>query len=532
MDHVIQAILIALTSIVSASLALLVVAAVVQRRSRKVAVSAHSLEIEATVFLFDDESLVDATAPARALLEATPLAATDWARLAAFLAPRFEDLPERMKSLAQEGRIELASRQDGNDPYSIKLIAEDVSGLARISLIDPSAEGRGILVDGFSHKALEDEVNWLRHTLDHSPALIWREDEGGAITWANRAYILRSGAFGASDDTMIWPLPALFAPEEATLDGLPRREKILHDSEGPVWFDCSRFPYGAGKLHFAVPVDATVRAEQTLRDFVQTLTKTFADLPIGLAIFDRQRQLQLFNPALLDLTQLTPDFLSARPTLYAFLDRLREARMVPEPKDYRSWREQMANLERAAASGFHSETWSLPSGLTYRVTGRPHPDGAVAFLFEDISAEVSLTRRFRSEIELGYEMMDQLPDAIAVFQPTGELLSSNAAYGKLWSVEPEATLGQVTLRESMQLWESGAAPDACLDPMWKFATERGGRKSLHLDLPRLDGAMLECRLSRLQGGRLMVRFIQQTGPAMRDRPQAERATLPVGVLAE
>lgn len=531
MDHVIQAILIALTSIVSASFALFVVAAVLHRRSRKVAVTAHSREIEATVFLFDDESLVDATAPARALLEATPLAATDWARLAAFLAPRFADLPTKMAELSEKGRVELTSRQDGTSPYAIKLIAEDISGLARISLIDPSAEGRGILVDGFSQQAMEDEVNWLRHTLDHSPALIWREDEGGAITWANRAYILRSGAFEASDDTMIWPLPALFSPEEATLDGLARREKILHESDGPVWFDCSRFPYGAGKLHFAVPVDATVRAEQTLREFVQTLTKTFADLPIGLAIFDRQRQLQLFNPALLDLTQLAPDFLSARPTLYAFLDRLREARMMPEPKDYRSWREQMAHLERAAASGFHSETWSLPNGQTYRVTGRPHPDGAVAFLFEDISAEVSLTRRFRSEIELGYEMMDQITDAIAVFQPTGELLLSNAAYGKLWSVEPEATLGQVTLRELMQLWEAGAAPDARFDLVRKFASERAERKSLQLELPQLAGEALECRLSRLQGGRLMVRFISKTGSEVPDRVRAGRAMQPMGVPA-
>ncbi|MEZ5684429.1 MAG: hypothetical protein R3D78_00325 [Paracoccaceae bacterium] len=147
---------------------------------------------------------------------------------------------------------------------------------------------------------------------------------------------------------------------------MPRRVSLEAGDEGAVWFDCYSYPWENGSMHFALPADSTVRAERALRDFVQTLTKTFADLPIGLAIFDQQRQLQMFNPALLDLTQLGPDFLSARPTLYAFLDRLREARMMPEPKDYRSWRLQMTELEKASAAGFHVETRSLPGGRPSR----------------------------------------------------------------------------------------------------------------------------------------------------------------------
>ena len=68
------------------------------------------------------------------------------------------------------------------------------------------------------------------------------------------------------------------------------------------------------------------------RDFVQTLTKTFAQLSVGLAIFDADRRPVLFNPALGDLSLLPADFLIARPTLFSFLDRLRDNRMIPEPK--------------------------------------------------------------------------------------------------------------------------------------------------------------------------------------------------------
>ena len=73
-------------------------------------------------------------------------------------------------------------------------------------------------------------------------------------------------------------------------------------------------------MFYAVDVNAVVSAEISQRKFVQTLAKTFAQLSIGLAIFDRNRQLALFNPALIDLTALPAEFLSARPNLLSFFD--------------------------------------------------------------------------------------------------------------------------------------------------------------------------------------------------------------------
>ena len=117
------------------------------------------------------------------------------------------------------------------------------------------------------------------------------------------------------------------------------------------------------------------------------------------------------------------------------LARASSVKMVPEPKDYRSWRNQMNTLEAAASSGHHVEMWSLPGGQTYRVTGRPHPDGAVAFLFEDITSEISLTRKFRADLSLGAEVLDALDDAVAVFAANGEALIVNRRYADLWSAQ-------------------------------------------------------------------------------------------------
>ena len=503
-----QAVIIVTTSVGSALLALGVLTATLSaRRNAPLRASTHPL-LEPTVFLFDEHDLVDATGPARALLDAAPMAASDWARFAAFVAPRFTDFDRAMTTLAERGRLELVSKRGEDGHGALRLEAEDVNGLARITLIDPEAEGRGLIVDGLSQRALEDELDLLRLTLDHSPALVWREDGEGGIIWANRAYMLRSGAFADSEESLVWPLPKLFPLDENAALSSPRRLRLESADGGAAWFDCHSFALETGALHFALPADATVRAEKALRDFVQTLTKTFADLPIGLAIFDRQRQLQLFNPALIDLTQLGPEFLSARPTLYAFLDRLREARMMPEPKDYRSWRLQMTELEQAAAAGFHAETWTLPSGQTYRVTGRPHPDGAIAFLFEDISSEISLTRRFRAELEQGQEVLDLMTEAVAIFQPSGELTSSNAAYDTLWGVEPANTLGRVTLLDAVRLWQDNCAESELWVQARGFSTRIGQRAEISGTVRRLsDGKTIDCRFVPMNGGAMLASFL-------------------------
>jgi len=529
LEQLALALVIVATSVVSAWIALMLLSLRFGRGSSAALATAAPPALEQAVFLFDDVELVDATQPARALLEAAPLGESDWARLSAFLAPRFDGFAAALAQLDTCGKVELAGhgREAGKAP--LRLLAETVGGLARLTLIDPEAEGRGLLVDSLSHRAMEDELTAMRAASDALPALSWRENADGAVVWANRAYVLRSNAIAAGDETLVWPLPRLFdsAPQPATGNTGARRLCLDAAGPSPAWYDLHTFAQPVGTLHFAFPADATVRAERTLREFVQTLTKTFADLPIGLAIFNRQRQLQLFNPALIDLTQLGGGFLSGRPTLYAFLDRLREARMMPEPKDYRSWRQQMTALEQASAAGQHSETWQLPGGQTYRVTGRPHPDGAVAFLFEDITSEISLTRRFRAELELGQEVLDAMDEAVAVFLPSGDLVTANAAYAQLWGVEPGSSLERFTVSDAIALWQARCGASPVWAELREAAARLSGRSGWRAEIELAGGQRLACRLAPLSAGATLVGFRPLPAPRA---PQAARARAGSGTL--
>lgn len=508
------------TSAATAVAALLILSAVSQRKARRVARRIPlQQEMEPTVFLLDDGVIIDATAPAYLLLEKLPDADSDWDRLATYLAPRFADIHSRMADLAAEGTLDLASESQPD----LHLRAEHFGDRVRLTLTDLAAEGQGIMIDSLSLKAQDEEMSDLREALGNLPTPAWRTNEAHTVTWANQAYL---SLVASEDDAgeLVWPLPAVFDEPDINSSSLfPRRVRITAPlNNATLWFDYHRFPSVRGHLHFALAADNVVRAEQSLREFVQTLAKTFAHLSVGLAVFDRQRQLAVFNPALADLTTLTPDFLSARPTLSSFLDRLREARMVPEPKDFSAWKQMMTDLEKAAATGQYEETWSLASGQTFRVSGRPHPDGAVAFLFEDISAEISLTRRFRAEIELGQSVIDALDDAVAVFSGAGDLVMSNAAHAGLWGFDPSESLSRFTVHDATRNWQSQCLPTPVWGDLRDFVGDMGPRADWDADLTLMNGNRLSAHFSPLQAGAVLVRFARASG----ERLQVHRVRRP------
>lgn len=457
-----------------------------------------------TVFLFDGETLLDATPGARALLSAVPGSGSAWARLMRFLGPRFPGVGQRFNQLPAEGQIALTS--DKTSANSLLLHAEMRGGLMRITLHDPETATRMPGLDQLAQRAMIEELDQLRATMARAPLLMWREDSQGDVVWANAAYLLQAGNRLEPGIELGWPLPRLFERTASSQAAAGQRQRLEVVGGGSCWFDLISLSEDEGRLLFALPADSAVQAETALRDFMQTLAKTFAHLPIGLAIFDRNRQLALFNPALLDLSGLQPDVLSRRPTLFAFLDAMRERSMIPEPKDYRTWRRQMTDLEKAASSGLYEDTWSLPSGQTYRVIGRPHPNGALALMFEDISTEMSRTRRYRADLELGQSVIDAMDEGIAVFSQAGQLVMSNTAYSQLWAHDPAASLGDGGIKALCAHWRQHSAPS----PIWaeaeQFVATLGDRQPWGGEARLADGRLIASRFLPLAGGATLASF--------------------------
>ncbi|WP_224816345.1 PAS-domain containing protein [Hasllibacter sp. MH4015] len=460
-------------------------------------------------YRFREDYLISDLDADDAFLDASVDRTVAFARLSAALGPLSPDFGPHLAALRDRGEAFLLDGRIGTDPVTISGRVEEDSTL--VLSVGPSAERNGRqTVESAALDALQGELSDLRAALDAGSVPMWRVDEGGQVVWANTPYFdlverLRGG------DAPGWPLPRIFADqlEPAPNDGTSRRCHLnLPDRDEASWFEvaCDRMP-GGSVLYTAQPADRVIRAETTLREFLQTTTKTFAALPIGLAVFDRKRQLVTFNPALNALTQAGVEFLSSRPDLRAFLDQLREKGRIPEPRDYRSWRDEIARLEEGAENGTYQEMWELPEGATFRVIGRPHPDGAIAFMIEDISAEVSLTRQFRADLDMYQAVLDASPSAIAVFDHDGGMIHSNQGYDDLWGRDTARVGGLPHLSEAVSLWSTRCKPSPVWAELRQFVCHEVPRDPNVAQVETVDGIRLAVRMAPARGRATVVHFI-------------------------
>ncbi|WP_295311262.1 PAS-domain containing protein [Roseobacter sp.] len=471
---------------------------------------------EGVSFLFDNKNLHHASEIAMQMYNLVP-GQDDWQTWRDRMLSRFPDVP---------------ASPDAADGENITVQARHVEDKATLCL---TRRGRFTQVQMIENglpgatqtqqmRALTTEANHLRRASDTTSHAIWQVNEDGKITWYNAAYERLYSQLHNTRPRDDRPVFEIDTPVGGTTD----TQRVSSQSSNGArkdWYDVSAVRVGGITVFHALNVNVVVRSEIAQRNFVQTLAKTFAQLSIGLAIFDRNGQLALFNPALIDLTSLPADFLSGRPTLLSFFDRMRENRRMPEPKNYKTWREEISDVIAAATDGRYQETWTLESGQTYRVKGRPHPDGAIAFLIEDISAEVSMTRNFRAELELGQSLMDTFDEALVVFSSTGVLSFCNRAYRELWGLDPDSSFADVTISDSVREWKRMCKSGARWPALVNFVLDYGDRVAWEMPATLSSGVPLLCTVSRIASGATVVRFVRSNNlPARRRRTIAADRT--------
>ncbi|MCR9127371.1 MAG: PAS-domain containing protein [Rhodobacteraceae bacterium] len=463
----------------------------------------------AVVWLFDGAHLIEATPAARGRVPD----GHDWGAVCATLRSRFPELPDDPAAICDLGPVVVPADASRD---AEELTAECTGGITRIELRPAPASGLPGGLNLHRLRVMETELDRLRRVTEGTPYPVWQIDSDGRLVWYNAAYRRLCIQLRAAEPD---PDKRLF---QSALDEKPSGSKVrcsLAAGGKFLWYDVTITRFDDIRQFSAVDVNAVVMAETAQRNFVQTLAKTFAQLSIGLAIFDRSRQLALFNPALIDLTALPAEFLSARPNLLSFFDKLRDNRMMPEPKNYGTWRDQLADLVAAAADGSYVDTWTLPSGCTYRVSGRPHPDGAVAFLFEDITAEVSLTRRFRDDLELSQSILDHLDEAIAVFASNGVMTLSNLAFRDMWQIDPDGGFAEVSVVDAIRKWQAQCAPSPFWGDLRDFVLSHENRSDWGARVVDRSGRPIECLVQPIRNGATMLRF--RCPRAAREPPRAQ-----------
>jgi PAS domain-containing protein len=374
----------------------------------------------------------------------------------------------------------------------------------------------GWIVKNSDAHPVPDPDDFAKLAISNSTDLVWIEFQGAPI-WQNKTCqdqmaVLKHGA----PDLEMFGLSAASAKS-----GGGRRGQLTFDGE-ERFFDIEVKAEGDLTIIHAKDASAALGAERELQRFMQTLTDTFAHIPIGLAIFDRSRFLALYNPALAELFDLEPEWLTRRPGLQAFLDHLRNDGKLPEPKDFKDWRRQIEVLERSAESGNYQEDWHLPNGRVFRVSGRPHPKNAVAFLFEDISRTVAIERAYRAELEDMFNTFDNLTSAVVIFDSNGQLAFSNQAFAEVWGEDASASLGTMGTTEMTRLWQKKCEPTPVWGDFRDFAADFGERSHWQAVVKLLDGPFLSVSFAPIPGGRILCEFAEVEAPSGNLLPQLKQ----------
>ena len=501
----------------------LAVALALWRRHAPVSPGIFDFSTDPIVIILDGEMLVDATPAGRALVESGPEVGSARFRMLARLEPLFPGLGRHLDALERDGRIVLCSGRECSPALTLR--AEFLGGLTRLTLIedDPPEAGGGFA----DEPLLRAELAALNAALDHAPVPMWRRTDGGELVWANGAYLQLAAARAEAGTELAWPLPDLFDGTETgegearddedgrrPSDGCPLPRRTIRTGATLRRYEIASTRAGTDTIHLALPADRLHRAEVAREGMLQTLGQTFAQLPTGLAVFDRQRLLQLFNPAFGELSGVSAASLARRPTLTATLDAMRARATVPEPNDYRLWRQRIARMEGASATGLFQEVWALPSGRSHRATVRPFPDGALAFMIEDITGEMARSRRQRAESDLAHAVMNEIDDALIVFSRDGVVTMVNDAARELWGPGLEVAGDRHGGPTALALLRSRTAPTLLWDDISRYIGHFGSRKPREATLRMIDGRLLSCRIAPLPQGASLLRFL----PAGVERP--------------
>lgn len=422
---------------------------------------------------------------------------TAWRDLQAALRPIAPGCGAAFKALSHAGTAFTAEGRFGEDRLRI-LGHRDGDDLC-IGIVACDVGAPSICVDRTALEAIEAERAFLAVAADTSPSLSWRIDTDGTVIWANSAYRATVARSLGADAARGWPIHALFPGTTGSAAERSRRK-----CSGPDlmdhWFDVTLSPPASDgtRAGHAISLDAFVTAEDALRGSLQALTRGFAQLPVGLAIFGADGRLMSFNPQLIDLSGLDAAWLSRRPSMTDVFARLRTRQDIPAPAGFAEW---CAAIAGGAGAAPHTESWSGSDATGRRLTARPQSDGSLTLVIEDTSGAIAGTiLRDRHDATVA-SLLDATDQGFVLFDAAGRRGLVNEEAQRLWlsgrAQLPDTLGGCLTfwrmLCRATPLWGeirdlSNGTLDAAVAWDEAIVTQNGTQMKVRV-LPLPDGAL-------------------------------------------
>ncbi len=488
------------------------------------------------------ESLRATTSKARALLSArdawlsagreslmvwgadmsAPLSFGEGAALmeACLVGPDATDLSTALDALAANGTsFAMVCRTTDNRAITVR--GRPAGGSVAVFL-EPESRGGATQTD-------------IQAILDAVPIPIWiRRPQDLALNLVNRAFLAASGT--PSPEAAI-QMNIAFDRSERDLASTARGDQdsveakrfaVLAGHRRALNFTLAPLPNG-GVVGSVIDVTASSEAETKLQRHLDAQAETLDRLATAVAIFGSDRRIIFYNRAYVSLWELPEAWLDAHPSESEILDRLRELRRLPEQPDFRAWKQERMKLFETLEQ-HPEELWHLPGGKTLQVVTQPHPLGGLLFLYEDVTDQLRLESLYNTLIQVQKATLDTLQEGVAVFGPDGKLKLHNAAFARIWRLEP----GDLADEPHLKLIAKACAARFGRDRVWEIVTSTvtamgTDRRREWGEAERSDGAIISLSIAPLPDGATLVTFVDATDrfrieSALRERNEALEAS--------
>ncbi|HEV2562928.1 MAG TPA: ATP-binding protein [Rhizomicrobium sp.] len=397
---------------------------------------------------------------------------------------------------------------------------------------------RGRAVGGMAAVWLEPEVEAksnapdFRSVLDALPIPVWLRDKTLSLIWGNRAFLAASGA---PDVEVATATQIALDKSERDLAGAARSEGQMLEAKRFAVVGGHRralafthAPIESGIVGSAIDVTEISNAEARLQQHIDAHADTLDKLATAVAIFGRDQKLTFYNRAFARLWGFAETWLDTHPSDGEILDRLREARKLPEQRDYQVWKRQRLALYEQPGEYLPEELWHVPGGKTLRVVAQPHPFGGLSFLYEDVTEKLALESSYNTLIKVQSATLDTLQEAVAVFGPDGKLKLHNAAFARMWELEPGELLGEPHISRIAEACIARFGDGHEWQRLVASISSGSERRRDWGEMERNDKTILALSLAPLPDGATLLTFADVTDrfrieSALRDRNEALEA---------
>ncbi len=369
---------------------------------------------------------------------------------------------------------------------------------------------------------IKNKLNRLLDLLDNLPLAIWLRDNNYKIVFCNKKYT--EFLPNKTRDEILETNSEIIGTngESISLELAKRVHKSNRKAKTPVGIivDGSRVAMEACETPFYAEqnLDKTFSAgcltdineldqlRRNLKQHQEAQLEILGALGTAFAVFNQNMVLNFYNQAFAKLWKLDSSFLDEKPTYSAFLDVVREKRLLPEVPDFKAFRQdEVKNFSRIFEPT--NDLMHLPNGRTLRRMRAPYPLGGIVFAYEDISDRLAATSAYNAIISVQNEMLQNLFDAVIIFGTNGRVNFYNQAYIKLWNANKNFLDSEPTFEEVLDSQKQFFTAGSDWEGIKKGISDNIlSMTAKTVFLRRNDNKNLELSIANLSNGSLMISY--------------------------